>query len=148
MSRFKVLEINSNFVGYVWNLIHKRWDVSLDTALTFTNNYLIRKNNAACFVACDGNKPVGMGVFQLDNDLDIDYSPWLMGLYVETEYRGRGLGYRITKKRFRWAKRLGYDLIYLDTEKAEKYHEKFGWKRTGDICYRHGIPTTIMVHKL
>lgn len=148
MDKFKIVEINCNYIGYVWDLIHRRWDVSLERALRYTNDFINNNNHCACFLACDNHKPVGMGVFMLENDLDINYSPWLVGLYVEEKYRGNGLGYKITKKRFKWARRLGYDGIYLDTEKAEKYHEKFGWIRTGDICYRNGNPTTIMWHDL
>lgn len=148
MDKFKVVEINCNCINYVSNVIHRRWNVSINTALKFTDNYVRNVNDSNCYVAFANNIPIGMGVFQLDNDVDIDISPWCIGLWVEPEYRGNGLGYKITQRRFRWARKLGYKNIYLDTEKAEKYHEKFGWKKTGDICYRKNIPTVIMIHKL
>jgi GNAT superfamily N-acetyltransferase len=101
-----------------------------------------------CFVAEYDGIPVGMGAFQIDNDVNIDLHPWCLGLWVRPEYRGNNIGRKLSLKRFAWARKLGYKKIYLDTVNAEGYHKKFGWKNTGLVGYYQGTPTIIMEYDL
>ena len=49
-------------------------------------------------------------------------------MWVEPEHRGNGYGWKLTQKRFEWAKEHGYDIVYLDTINAMDYHLKMGWE--------------------
>ena len=89
-----------------------------------------------------------MGTFHISNDVGVDLHPWCIGLWVEPEKRGNGIGYQITQKRFDWARTLGYKKIYLDTVNADGYHLKFGWRYTGIVGDYHGEPTIVMEHDL
>jgi len=60
-------------------------------------------------------------------DIDSKISPWNTLLWVEPNYRGKGYGEMLTKKRFEYAKKLGYKTIYLDTTDAIEYHKRRGW---------------------
>jgi GNAT superfamily N-acetyltransferase len=144
----RVIEIKSSHSEFVSDVIKKRWNVSKERALRFVDEYLSGINNSKCFVAECNHIPVGMGTFHINNDVDIDLHPWCIGLWVNPQYRGNGIGHRLTLKRFAWARKLGYKKIYLDTVSAEGYHEKFGWKNTGLIGWYDNTPTIIMEHNL
>lgn len=147
---FDIVEISSKYVDYVSNIIKSRWKVDDTECLSYVNSYLLKKNGDNCFVATEDELPIGVGVFNVDNDVGVDVHPWCGLLWVEPEYRGSGVGYQLTLKRFEWARKLGYKKIYLcfDESNIESYHIKHGWKRTGTTGIWHGIPEIIMEHEL
>lgn len=143
----KIVEFTEDHYDYVFNCIKDRWNLSNRSATKYINDYL-HEVNCKCFVALVKNMPVGMGVFAVNNDVGVDVSPWVMGLWVDPEYRGHGIGSKITKARFKYAKELGYNRMYLDTQSAKDYHLKFGWIDTGIIGRYQGEPSIIMIHGL
>ena len=144
----KIVEIESEYADYVRNIIRIRWELVENEYSHIVDNYFSRVDSSKCFVAVEGKTPIGMGTFHISNDVGVDLHPWCIGLWVEPEKRGHGIGYKLTLKRFDWARKLGYKKIYLDTVEAEPYHLKFGWKRTGIIGTYHGEPTIVMEHDL
>lgn len=133
---------------YVNSIIHKRWEIYEGEYSHIVPGYLSKKNESKCFVAIKNKKPIGMGAFHVSNDVGVDLHPWCAGLWVEPKYRGNGIGHKLTLKRFAWARKLGYKVIYLDTVDAEEYHLKFGWRYTGITGLFHDEPTIIMEHDL
>ncbi len=144
----RIVEIKDLYTSFVAKTIIRRWDVTEKQAWNYIYDYILKKNNSNCFVSVDGKVPVGMGTFHVNNDIGVDLHPWCIGLWVKPNYRGNGIGIRITLKRFDWARKLGYKKIYLDTINAEKYHLKFGWKNTNIIGYYKNEPTMVMEHYL
>lgn len=62
-----------------------------------------------------------------------DLYPWFGGLYVSPKYRGKEiegmkLGVRMQAHALKQIKELGYDKVYLFTEKNPKYYLNNGWK--------------------
>ena len=58
-------------------------------------------------------------------------TPWVKGLYVIPEARGRGQGERLTQRCEVWAASLGHDALYLYTERlsaAQALYERLGWQ--------------------
>jgi GNAT superfamily N-acetyltransferase len=143
-----VVEIQSHNSDFVFDTIKRRWEVSEEESLSFVERYLTKRNNANCFVSIYDDVPMGMEAFNINNDIGVDLHPWCVGLWVHPKYRGRGVGNKLTLHIFNWAKKLGYEKIYLDTVGAELYHLKFGWKKTGIIGMYRNEPTVVMEHDL
>lgn len=57
-----------------------------------------------------------------------DLGPWLSNLYVEAEFRGRGIGTALTRAVERKAADLGYRELYLCTWTARRFYERLGWR--------------------
>jgi len=146
--KIKILEIKPDHFNFVSDTIERRWKVSKEQSDRYVNRYLKKQNTENCFVAICKDSPIGMGTFHINNDVGIDLHPWCIGLWVDPKFRGRGIGYQLTLRRFSWARTLGYEKIYLDTVNAENYHKKFGWKLTGLIGLNGDFPTTIMEYDL
>ena len=58
-----------------------------------------------------------------------DLTPWLAGLYVWPEHRGRGIGTALVRSLEATGARLGLRRLYLYTESAERFYERLGWRR-------------------
>ncbi|TMU85165.1 GNAT family N-acetyltransferase [Bacillus sp. BHET2] len=64
----------------------------------------------------------------LRNDLNSrqDLFPWLACLYVDSDYRGRGIGSKLLEHGLQKTQIKGYKNLYLSTD-LEGYYEKYGW---------------------
>ena len=71
--------------------------------------------------------------------------PWVAAVYVDSAYRGAGVGTELVLETVRRARNLGFDDVYLYTESVSKWYESMGWKtiRTDDSL---GVQVTVMVH--
>ena len=86
------------------------------------------------YIALYGDNVVGMYQIAMDDGVDIrpDYYPWLVNVYVDEKYRGKGIFNDLmndAKNRF---KQLGIKKIYLYTEHKNLY-EKYDWKYLEEV---------------
>lgn len=146
--KVKITEFEDKYSEYVLNRIRDSWNVSDTRANRYLISYILNKDFSKCFVAVVDGEPVGTGMFSIQNDIGVDLTPWVMGLWVEPEYRGNGIGQKLSKARFKYARSLGYNHIYLDTASASEYHKKFGWIDTGIVAKYQGMETIVMIHGL
>ena len=76
-----------------------------------------------------GNVVGTVGLKKID-----EYTVELKALYLDKDYRGKGLGARLMTEAVEAAKKLGYKSIVLDSmkqyESARKLYEQFGFKDT------------------
>lgn len=81
------------------------------------------------FVALVGGKPAGMYQLAVFDDLGSrpDLYPWLINVYVDARYRGRGVCRQMMASVPQRAKDAGLHRLYLYTKHAGLY-EKFGWR--------------------
>jgi GNAT superfamily N-acetyltransferase len=78
------------------------------------------------------------------NDLKVkEYAPWLAGLYVDKEYRNKGIGKVLVEEIQSIASRLGYDILYLRTEHASEYYKNLGWEFVERLIDEFGLETNI-----
>jgi len=138
----KITKLTKTQVPYVVRTLTTRWECGQDIVEAEVTQYL-RQQDSLCFILLNGKTPIGMCAFSKKNDVGVDKSPWLLGLWVEPEYRGNGYGQLLNKAVARQAQKLGYHKLYLDTDSALKYHERFGWKHIGTGSYL-GEKTEIM----
>lgn len=95
-------------------------------------------------VAIDGNNWVGTGsLWEKDLDKRPDLEPWIAGVYVKEEFRGKGIATKLISKVLEIAKKLGYKKIYLHTEEAMGLYKKLGWTKLEESINDQGEPTTV-----
>lgn len=99
-------------------------------------------------IFCD-NKIIGMYQFAYE-DLSIrpDIYPWLCNLYVDEEYRNKGIGRLLIEDVKKTAKQnTKFDEIYLYTKHTGLY-EKFGWNYVSEIDTYSKKPRIQRLYKL
>jgi GNAT superfamily N-acetyltransferase len=88
------------------------------------------------YVAIDGNNPVGTAMLVNDDMITHpELSPWLGGVYVKKEYRGRGIGLLLSQHAMQEAARMGINQLWLYTTSARKLYEKLGWQYVTEEHY-------------
>jgi len=79
-------------------------------------------------IAIDDDRCIGT-ISLVANDLKCrDYTPWLAGLYVDPQFRNKGVGEQLIERVKEIARQLGYKELYLRTEHASGYYKKLGWE--------------------
>ena len=83
------------------------------------------------YLMMDGDKTVGCsGLITNDFISRMDLYPWICALFVEKEYRGRGLGALLIEKAESDAREGGFTHAYLCTDHIG-YYEKYGYEFIG-----------------
>ena len=96
------------------------------------------------YVAFEGGQPVG-SVTLVDCDMLTrpDLWPWLAGLYVIPEARGRGIGSALVRHAMAKVAEMGICRLYLYTSSARRFYEKLGWQAIAEDFYE-GEHVTVM----
>lgn len=70
----------------------------------------------------------------IENDLEErkDLSPWLAGLLVFSEFRGSGVGTALARELIRCARAIGFERLYLYTDKPE-FYERLDWQKHSPV---------------
>ena len=81
------------------------------------------------FVAMLDGEPVGMYQLSMSDDLKgrPDIYPWLINVYVDVRFRGRGISRVLMESVPEKARQAGLKELYLYTSHVGLY-EKFGWE--------------------
>ena len=83
-------------------------------------------------VLFDGGQPVATaGLAPDDLDARPDLSPWLVGVWVDPAFRGRGHAATLVRRVEAMAREAGVDTLWLYTTKAEGLYRRLGWERVG-----------------
>lgn len=108
---------------------HEKWGVPLEAYLDSMNDCL----NAEVaypqwYVMLDGEKIVGgLGVIENDFHDRKDLSPNVCAVYVEEEYRRKGIAGELLNNVCEDMKRRGVDTLYLVTDHTS-FYERYGWE--------------------
>jgi GNAT superfamily N-acetyltransferase len=90
-------------------------------------------------VLADNKKPVAGGCLWLKEaqpspGFPGGRVPYLMSMYTEPGFRGRGFATMIVKEAMKWARRNGYRMMLLHASKMGRpIYAKLGWKRTREM---------------
>lgn len=92
--------------------------------------------------AFDGDRVIGFAALVNESCVeDTELAPWLDFLFVDEEYRGRGIAGRLAEFLFGLARSEGIKAVYLCTVSHEEMYRKFGFDTLykaktvgGDCC--------------
>jgi GNAT superfamily N-acetyltransferase len=111
-----------------WRPIYDRAQMTLDDVV---RSYAQRVNIDVlplALVALYQERIIGAGSLKLqDLDARPQFTPWLGGLFVVPEHRGRGVGTALVNRLIAEACRLGILRLYLWTPSAAGLYTKLGW---------------------
>jgi GNAT superfamily N-acetyltransferase len=81
------------------------------------------------FIAHDGDTFLGtVAVIACDEESRPQYTPWIAALWVEPEYRQRGIGAALVERASGFAFSIDVKRVYLLTrERRRAFYEKLGW---------------------
>lgn len=108
-----------------------------------------RHHNKKCvpltLLAMEDNTPAGMVSLREHDGIKPELFPWFGSLYVETQYRGKGIGEKLIFEIKKHALSLGHRELYLLTYEVSlpKWYSSPGWREIGkDTLFNN--PVTVM----
>lgn len=95
-------------------------------------------------VAIEDGRLLG-GALLIDSDMKTrpELTPWLAGVYVKAEERGRGVASQLVNRIVEEARALGVQTLYLYTDAAQSLYARLGWEVVEELVYED-LPVTIM----
>jgi GNAT superfamily N-acetyltransferase len=113
--------------------VHDEWthvtDPDFENQVQVSRGWLNDERIPLCLVALEGERCVGtVSIFVDDLASRQDLTPWLAALYVDAEYRDRGIGGALIERLLAVARGLGIRRLYLHTETASGYYRRKGWR--------------------
>jgi predicted N-acetyltransferase YhbS len=107
-----------------------------------------RRQVPTVIVAYEGERVLGSAMLvACDMQTRQDLTPWVAGVYVAAEERGKGIGAALVERVVEEARALGYAKLYLFTFSTEKYYERRGWKLVERTDYL-GVEVAVMEREL
>lgn len=95
-------------------------------------------------VALDADALVGTASLRVADMADRpERTPWLGGVYVRPEARGRGVGEALVRAAERRARELGFREMYLFTTDREAFYLRLGWSVL-EYADHHGESAAVM----
>jgi predicted N-acetyltransferase YhbS len=88
-------------------------------------------------VACNGKEPLGtVSLIEIDMTTRPELTPWLASLYVEKEFRKKGVASLLIESVLEEAKKLNIPKLYLFTHDQQNFYSHRGWIKFEDVEYR------------
>ena len=122
----------ADYFNAKWKIDRKLYHESMTCCIATENPYprwYLMLNNGRIVGGC--------GIIEDDFMVSNEFSPWLCGLYVEKEERGKSLGDRLLSHARMEAFSLELKKLYLNTDHIG-YYEKYGWCYIGDHDHKCG----------
>lgn len=96
----------------------------------------------------DNERPIGCGCFKrFDND-----TAEIKRMFIESDYRGKGISKIILKELENWANGLGYSKIVLETgikqPEAIGLYQNYGFKRIDNYGQYADMPNSVCFEKI
>lgn len=100
----------------------------------------------AMYICVDGKQLVGTAALvESDMDSHPELSPWLASVYVNPDYRKRGIGSALVKHVVSQARTQGFSPLYLFTPDQAKFYRELGWQFIAQESYRGGEATLMKI---
>jgi GNAT superfamily N-acetyltransferase len=111
-----------------WHWLDEDGRMPLDFWIEAHSREAIGREVPTAWVALLGSRPVGcVSLIESNMDTHPGLAPWLAALFVVEEARGRGIGASLTRHCEDRAAALGFPMLYLYTETAERFYSRLGW---------------------
>ncbi len=135
MKEYQILKISEN--GYLKERVacwfHEKWGIPLEAYTESMESCIknrIESKNAVpqWYVVMDGDKIIGgLGIIENDFHDRKDLTPNVCAVYVEEEYRCRGIAGKMLDAVCRDMSERGVDTLYLVTDHTS-FYERYGWE--------------------
>jgi len=107
-----------------------------------------RKEVPLTLLAMEADHPLGTASLVVhDMKIHRELSPWLAGVYVLPDHRGRGIGSKLVKTIELLAANLDVEKLYLFTPDRESFYTHMSWKVFERTSY-HEKDVAVMVKEL
>ncbi|MBC3273417.1 GNAT family N-acetyltransferase [Pseudomonas sp. SWRI81] len=95
-------------------------------------------------VALEDSRLLG-GALLIESDLKLrpNLTPWLAGVYVKAEDRGRGVASQLVNRVVEEAAALGVPELYLYTDTSQSLYARLGWQVVEELIYED-LPVVVM----
>ncbi|MBR7198452.1 MULTISPECIES: GNAT family N-acetyltransferase [Pseudomonas] len=95
-------------------------------------------------VALEESRLLG-GALLIEHDLKLrrNLTPWLAGVYVKAEERGRGIASQLVNRVVEEAAALGVPELYLYTDTSQSLYARLGWQVVEELVYEE-LPVVVM----
>jgi GNAT superfamily N-acetyltransferase len=109
-----------------------------------------RERLPVTWVALDahGEALGAVGLAEYDIEERRDRSPWLIGMIVRRDLRGRGIGRRLAARLEAWAGEHGYRQLWVATSPAPGFYQKCGWQPVETLARTAGETAVILTRRL
>lgn len=100
------------------------------------------------FIALEADRDEVLGSITLiDNDMSThpELSPWIAGVFVRADQRGRGVASALVRHAVNIAADLGVTRLYLHTESARPLYEGLGWEPIGEEDFEGELSTIMAI---
>jgi GNAT superfamily N-acetyltransferase len=152
--KIEYLKDNPDYVYQIAELIFKEWgnlrvNTKVDRYLDAIGSRLNTEKTPLTIIAKSDNGDLIGFASLVDSDMDInkDLTPWISGVYVIVEQRGKGVGREIVERLEQIAIDLGFNELYLFTYDKERFYSNLSWITIKtDFYLNHQV--TIMTKKL
>lgn len=131
MSEYIILKISEHpeLKNYAANWFHNKWGIPLEAYLESMNECIENKNVVPqWYVVMSGNIIIGgLGVIENDFHNRKDLSPNVCAIYVEEEYRCKGIAGQMLNYVCNDMKEKNIATLYLITDHTS-FYERYDWK--------------------
>jgi GNAT superfamily N-acetyltransferase len=132
----KLTDINSKYFNTICHWQAHWWakDYKEEKVIEWMSRCLQVHRIPQTYIAIIDGQVVGMYQLDMQDDIDIrpDYYPWLVNVYVDASFRGKGILNQLMKHLKEICKELQIDKIYLHTEHKHLY-EKYHWQYLEEV---------------
>jgi len=149
----QIIEIDNNNLDIMTNWMYKWWGqedgYTFDGVKCFLEHSFQKDRLPKTYGLFHNGRIIGMFQFTYE-DLEVrpDIYPWLANLYVDEEYRNKGIARVLLEKVKEIAKSsTNFDELYLFTKHIGLY-EKFGWSYISELDTHIKNPRIQRLYKL
>ncbi|MDD6188952.1 MAG: GNAT family N-acetyltransferase [Clostridiales bacterium] len=130
MAEYKIIRISDepDNISSAAQWFHEKWHIPLEAYLDSMNEALSGSAVPEWYIATDENRIIGgLGVIENDFHDRKDLAPNVCAVYVEEEYRCRGIAGRLLNFVCEDMREKGLDTLYLLTGHTG-FYERYGWE--------------------
>lgn len=115
------------------NWFHDKWGIPAEDYAQSIEECIVGNSIPQWYVAIDDNKIIG-GIGFIENDFHTrkDLTPNVCALYVEEDYRNKGLAKKLLETVIEDMRTFNIQYLYLITDHTA-FYERYGWKFYGMV---------------
>lgn len=129
MSEYKIIRVSTELADRAAEWFHEKWGVPLEAYKESISESLVDNTVVPrWYVVLNGDRIIaGLGVIENDFHDRKDLTPNVCAVYVEEEFRCRGIAGEMLNFVCEDMKNSGIDTLYLVTDHTS-FYERYGWE--------------------